>query len=96
MGTLGMGFDPVVGGEVGGDAGGEEGEACADGEEDPGELDAALEHEVVEEAEDQDEHGCFGEEGGAAAAGDDQEIETRGADWAFGWDRRHHAEVVGG
>jgi len=91
-----MGFDPVVGGEVGGDAGGEEGERGADGQEDPGELDAALEHEVVEEAEDQDEHGGFGEEGGAATAGDDQEIEARGAGRAIGWDRRHHAEVVGG
>jgi len=91
-----MGFDPVVGGEVGGDAGGEEGERGADGQEDPGELDAALEHEVVEEAEDQDEHGGFGEEGGAATAGDDHEIEARGAGGAIGWDRRHHAEVVGG
>jgi len=78
VGTLGMGFDPVVGGEVRGDAGGEEGERGADGEEDPGELDAALEHEVVEEAEDQDEHGCFGEERRAPTAGDDDEVgETR-------------------
>ena len=72
--TLGVGFDPMVGDEIGGDAGGEEGERGADGKEDPGELDAALEHEVVEEAEDQDEHGCLGEEGGAAASGDDQEV----------------------
>ncbi len=84
VGLLGMGFDPVVGGEVRSDAGGEEGERGADGEENPGELDAALEHEVVEEAEDQDEHGCLGEEGRAAAAGDDQEVETRGAGCAVG------------
>ena len=97
MGSLGMGFDPVVGGEVRGDAGGEEGERGADGEEDPRELDAALEHEVVEEAEDQDEHGCFGEEGGAAASGDDQEVEMgRGVGCAVGRDRRHQAEIVGG
>ncbi len=85
MGSLGMGFDPVVGGEVRGDAGGEEGEAGADGEEDPDELNAALEHEVVEEAEDQDEHGCLGEEGGAAARSDDQEVEMgRGVGCAVG------------
>jgi len=89
-----MGFDPVVGGEVRGDAGGEEGERGADGEEDPSEFDAALEHEVVEEAEDQDEHGCFGEEGGAAASGDDHEVETRGgADCRVGRDRGHQKKV---
>ena len=69
-----MRFGPAVSGEVCGDAGGEEGEAGADGKEDPGELDAALEHEVVEEAEDQDEDGGFGEEGRATTAGDDQEV----------------------
>jgi hypothetical protein len=41
-----MRFGPAVSGEVRGDAGGEEGEAGADGKEDPGELDAALEHEA--------------------------------------------------
>lgn len=93
-----MGFDPVVGGEVRGDAGGEEGEAGADGDENPGELDAALEHEVVEEAEYQDEHGGFGEEDGAAASGDDREAgETgRGVGCAVGADRRHQVEIVGG
>ena len=84
-----MGFDPVVGGEVGGDAGGEQGKRGADGEEDPGEFDAALEHEVVEEAEDQDEHGGFCEEGRAAAAGDDGKLEqARG--------RRLHLDEVCG
>ena len=97
LGSLGMRLDPVMGGEVRGDAGGEEGEAGADGKEDPGELDAAFEHEVVEEPEDQDEHGCFGEEGGAAAAGDDQEVETRrGVGWMLGRNRGHQAEIIGG
>lgn len=93
-----MRFGPAVSGEVRGDAGGEEGEAGADGKEDPGELDAALEHEVVEEAEDQDEHGGFCEEGRAAAAGDDDEVRaTRGGvGCAVGGDRRHQAEIVGG
>lgn len=93
-----MGFNPVMGGEIRGDAGGEEGERGADGEEDPGELDAALEHEVVEQAEDQDKHGGFREEGGAAASGDDHEVgETRrGTCAAVGRKRRHQAEIVGG
>ena len=93
-----MRFGPELGGEIRGDAGGEKGEAGSDGEEDPEELDAALEHEVVEKTEDQDEHGGFGEEGGAAAAGDDHEIRTtrREVGWAIGWDRGHQAEVVGG
>jgi hypothetical protein len=74
-GTLGMGPDPALGGEVHGDAGGEEAEGDGEGAEDPGELDAALEHEVVEDAEDQDQDGGFGEEGRQAAAGDADQLE---------------------
>ena len=93
-----MRFGPAVSGEVCGDAGGEEAEAGADGKEDPEELDAALEHEVDEEAEDQDEHGGFCEEGRAAAAGDDDEVRAPrgGVVCAVGRDRRHQAEIVGG
>ena len=75
MCELGMSFDPAVGGEVHGDAGGEEADADAEGTDDPAQLDAALEHEVVEDAEDQDKHGGFRKESGTAAGGDDRQIE---------------------
>lgn len=74
-----MRLDPAVGGKVHGDAGGEEADADAEGTDDPAQLDAALEHEVVEDAEDQDKHGGFREESRAAAGGDDREIEETGA-----------------
>jgi hypothetical protein len=91
-----MGLDPAVGGEVHGDAGGEEQQRDGKRACDPGELDASAEHEVVEDAEDEDEDGGLGEEGGAAAAGDDHQVEQgvggrgvasrRGADEAqAGW-----------
>ena len=70
-----MRLDPAVGAEVHGDAGGEQAEGDGEGADDPGELDAALEHEVVEDAEDEDEDGGLGEEGRAAARGDDGEFD---------------------
>ena len=99
MGTLRMGLHPAVGGEVHDDAGGEEAEGDGERANDPGELDAALEHEVVEDAEDEDEDGGLGEEGRAAAGGDEDEldevlggrlgrghdVEVGGGGWRGGW-----------
>jgi len=89
-----MSFDPAMGGEVHGDAGGEEADADAKGADDPAQFDAALEHEVVEDAEDQDKHGGFREESRAAAGGNDREIEETGAgsDVVAGG-RRHQAKI---
>ena len=72
-----MSLDPAVGTEVGGDAGGEEAERDGECADDPGELDASLEDEEVEDAEDEDEDGGLGEEAGAAASGDDDEFDER-------------------
>ncbi len=66
---------PAVGTKVQGDAGGQERDAEGESSGDPGELDAALEHEVVKQAEDQDQDGRLGEERGAAPAGDQDKIE---------------------
>jgi len=84
-----MRFHPAVGGEVHNNAGGQEAERDGQCADDPGKLDAALEHEVVEDAEDQDQHGGFREEGGAAAGGYDGELKE-GRRHAFG---RHDAQV---
>ena len=78
MGTLGMSFDPAVGAEVHSDAGGEQDERDGERADDPLEIDAALKHEEVEDAEYQDEHGSLGEEAGAASRRDDDEVEQRG------------------
>ncbi len=82
--TLGMGLDPAMGGEVHEDAGGEQAEAYAERADDPGDLDAALEQAVVEDAEDEDEHGGLGEEGGAAARGDHQQVKQMRAEALWG------------
>jgi len=85
-----MCFCPALGGEVRSDAGGEEAYGDEESADDPGELDAALEHEVVKDAEDEDEHGGFREEGGAAAGDDDGEVDELGRRRL----RRHDSEVV--
>lgn len=77
---LGMGFrpapgvQPALGSEVHSDAGSEEAEGDGERADDPGELDASLEHEVVEDAEDEDEDGGLSEEGRAAPAGDESQV----------------------
>ncbi len=87
--------DPALGDEVHGDAAGQEEDADGEGADDPGELDAALEHEVVEDAEDEDEDGGFGEERRAALGGDHDEIEQRRAG-DVGRRCGGHQEQVGG
>lgn len=73
-----MGLDPAVRAEVHGDAGGEQEERDSQGTGDPGEFDSALEDEEVENAEDEDQHGRFGEEGRASPGGDDGQVKQRG------------------
>ena len=69
-----MRFHPAMGSEVHDDAGGQEAERDGESADDPGELDAAFEHEIVEDSEDQDQHSGLCEEGGAAAGRDDGEL----------------------
>jgi hypothetical protein len=64
-----------MGGEVHGDAGGEQAEGDGESAHDPRKLDASFEHEVVEDAEDENEHGGLCKEGRAAPTGDEDEIE---------------------
>lgn len=71
-------FEPAAGAEFSRDAREEQHEADGEGAENPVDLHAALEHETVEQGEHEDEHGCFGEEGGAARRGDRNEFEERG------------------
>lgn len=73
-----MGFHPAVGCEVRCHAEGKQAEADGEGADDPTELDAALQHKEVEDAEDQHKHGCFREERRAATGGDNCQIEERG------------------
>jgi hypothetical protein len=71
-------LEPAARREVGGDAGGEQKQADGEGADDPVEFHAALEHEAVEESQYEDQHGCFGEEGGAPVRGDGDQIEEWG------------------
>ena len=79
-----MGLDPAMGGEVHGDAGGKQEERDGQCAGDPSEVDAVLEDEEVEDAEDENEHRCFGEERGATPGGDEGQIEQR-VGLAGGW-----------
>jgi hypothetical protein len=72
--TLGMSVLPAMSGEVCGDAGGEEADGDREGADDPGELDPSFEHEVIEDAEDEDEDGCLCKEGRATTAGDEDQF----------------------
>ncbi len=74
-----MGPHPAVSAEVHGDAGGEQRYADAQRAGDPGQLDAALQDEEVQYAEDQHEHSRFGEERRTAPGGDDGQIDQRGS-----------------
>jgi hypothetical protein len=75
-----MALEPAPGGEVGSDTRGQQREADAESAEDPAHLYAALEHETVKESQNEDEHGGFRKEGGAAMRGDGDEVdESRGA-----------------
>jgi hypothetical protein len=73
-----VGAEPAARGELGGDAGGEQQEADREGADDPVQLHTALEHEPVEQGQDEDEHGGFGEEGATAVRGDGDEVEAGG------------------
>src|ERR1700692_1538121 len=77
-----MGFEPAARGEVGGDAGDEQEGADREGADHPAGLEAALEHEAIEQGEHQDQNGGLGKEGAAAMGGDGEEIEERGGSLA--------------
>ncbi len=72
-----MRLDPAMGAKVRGDAGREQRQRDGEGAGNPGEVDAAFEQEEVEDAEDQDEDGRLREEGGAAAGGDNRQVQER-------------------
>lgn len=95
-----MCLDPAMGGEVHGDAGGKQKNRDGQRAGDPGEFDAALEDEEVEDTEDEDEHRRFGEEGRAAPRGDDGQVEQRvglaGGIAAAGWDQAEACGVLDG
>jgi hypothetical protein len=83
-------FEPATRGEVGGDAGDEQEEADREGADHPAGLEAALEHEAIEQGEHQDQDGGFGKEGAAAVGGDGEEIgeggwSLAGSAAATGW-----------
>jgi hypothetical protein len=73
-----MRLDPAMGAEVHGDAGAEQAEGDGERSDDPIEIDAALEDEEVQDAEDEHEHGRLGEECGATPSGDHRQVEERG------------------
>lgn len=55
--------EPAARTEVRGDAGGEQAERDGEGAAHPGEFDLAVEHEEVQNAEDEDQNGCLCKEG---------------------------------
>lgn len=72
-----MALEPATSGEFGGYACAEERQADGEGADDPAHLHATLEHEPVEQGQNEDEDRCLGEEGGAAMSGDGEQVEER-------------------
>ncbi len=73
-----MVLEPAAGREVGCDAGGQQDEAEADGSDDPARLESALEHEAIEEGQNEDQNGRLGKEGRTTMRRDGDQIEERG------------------
>ena len=73
-----MSLNPDMSGEVCCDAESEQAQADGECADDPTELDASLQHEEVEDAEDEHKHRGFCEECRAAPCSDDCQIEQRG------------------
>jgi len=81
-----MGFEPAARGELGRNAGGEQQKADREGAEDPVDLHAALEHEAVEQGEDEDQDGGLGEEARTAMGADGDEVyKWRAGERGGGW-----------
>ena len=96
-----MSFNPAMGSEVHRNASGEQGQRDGERAGDPCQLDAAFEHEEVEDAEDQYEDRRLGEERGAAAPGDHDQVEygrgMLGGEFAtprFFWNKAQAGKVV--
>jgi len=70
-----MAFEPAPSRELGSDAGGQKRDADGEGADNPAELHATLEHEPVEQGQNQDENRRLGEEGGAAVRGDGDQVD---------------------
>ena len=73
-----MCLNPAMGAKVHGDAGGEQNERDAERTGNPFDLDAALQDEEVQDAEDEHQDRRLGEEGRTASARDDSQNEQRG------------------
>jgi hypothetical protein len=91
-------LEPAAGREVRDDAGDEKREADGEGADDPVELHPALEHEPVEQGENQYEYRRFSEERGTARGSDGDQVEERrwfplGRSFASRWNQR---DSVGG
>ena len=85
-----MALEPAAGGELRDDAGDQKRDADGEGADDPVELHAALEHEPVEQGQDQDEDRRLCEERRTARCGDGDQVEERGGSpvgrsFASGW-----------
>jgi hypothetical protein len=71
-------LEPAAGRKIGDDAGGEQNEAEGDGADDPERLEMALEHEAVEEGQDEDQNRRLGKERRTTMRRDGDQIEERG------------------
>ncbi len=69
-----MSPEPAAGGDVGEDRGGKQREGSDKGAEDPGQFDVSSGEQAVEDAEDKNQDGGFGEESSAAMGGGGEEI----------------------
>lgn len=70
-----MRLNPALGSKVHGDAGGQQGDGNSKRAYDPRQLDAAFQHEVIQDAEDQHQDCGFSEEGRAPPSSDEDEIQ---------------------
>jgi len=73
-----MALKPAPGREVRGDAGGQQHEAEGDGDDDPARFEMPLEHEAVEQGQDEDQNSRLGKEGRTTMRGDGDQIGERG------------------
>ena len=81
-----MALKPAPGREVRGDAGGQQHEAEGDGDDDPARFEMPLEHEAVEQGEDEDQDGGLGEEARTAMGADGDEVyKWRAGERGGGW-----------
>ena len=78
-----MRLNPAMRAEVHKDTGGEQANRNGQRSKYPGRVNGAAKNADIEDAEDEDEHGGFREEGGAAARGNDQKVRQGGVRLKF-------------